>query len=310
MGLRTRLIAGGLGLALLLAACSSSGEPTATTAAPSLEDVVGDVALRADALEQPTGEELVEIETVAPTTPYPSIPADVRVIRDGRIDLRIDQGEFGDVSAQLRRLAGDFGGYISSGESHLEGIDGVSYAVGWFTLRIPAVRFEEALEQAEELGERIGLTVSSQDVSEEFVDLESRLEYWRGQEAFYLRLMDETDQVNQLVALQNQMREVLLEIEAIEGRMRYLDSRTTFATLTVGLTEVPGATPVPVDEPVAEPGILMEALETAGTVLLSVVAFMIVAAAFALPIGIVALIAYGVWRAFGGGRKDPAPTEA
>lgn len=309
--MRTRLIAGGLGLALLVAACSSSAEMTATTAARSPDDAGDQLALTASAVEQPAGEEASQPDTIEPPdTQYPSVPDDVRVIRDGRVDLRIDEGSFGDVSAQLRRLAEDYGGYISGGESHLEEIDGVSYAVGWFTLRIPEARFEEALAQAETLGERLGLNVSSQDVSEEYVDLEGRLKYWKTQEAFYLRLMDETDQVDELIALQNQMQNVLLQIESIEGRLRYLDARTTFSTLTVGLTEVPGAAPIPQDEPVAEPGILMQALEMAGTVLLSVVGFMIVAAAFALPIGIVALIVFGLWRAFTGRRKEPTPTQA
>ena len=312
MGLRTRLVAGVIALALLLAACSSTfDDGAADTAAPAPPEEGGKQAfVRA---EVPVGAPTVDEEATnefdtPPDSVYPQ--ADIRVIRDGRIDLRIPKNDFGQVSADLRTLAADLGGYISSGETHLEEIEGVSYAVGWFTLRIPEVRFEEALDRAEGLGERIGLTVSSQDVSEEFVDLEGRLAYWKAQEAFYLRLMDETDDISQLVALQNQMRDVLLEIEAIEGRMRYLDGRTTFSTLTVGLTEVPGAAPVVPEEPVAEPGILMEALETAGTVLLSVIAFLIVAAAFALPLAIVALIAYGLWRAFGGGRKDPTPTEA
>lgn len=309
--MRTRMIAGGLGLALLVAACSSSGGGVATTAEPASGDTGEQLALEAPTVEQATGEEArLQDAAEVPDTQYPSLPDDVRVIRDGRIDLRIDEGAFGDVSAQLRRLADDYGGYISSGESHLEEIEGKSYAVGWFTLRVPEVRFEEALAQAETLGERLGLTVSSQDVSEEFVDLEGRLTYWKAQEAFYLRLMDETDDVSDLIALQNQMQSVLLQIESIEGRLRYLDARTTFSTLTVGLTEVPGATPIPVDDPVAEPGILMQALEMAGTVLLSVVGFMIVAAAFALPIGIVALIAFGLWRAFTGRRKEPTPTQA
>lgn len=304
----SKMIAGGMVLALFLGACSSSFDD-----APALPDnaVGSDVEATLESPEAPAIEEeaqRADFEKPRETL-YPSGPAEIRVIRDGRVDLRVDKDDFGQVSAQLRTIAADLGGYISSGETHLEEVEGVTYAVGWFTLRVPEGRFEEALAKAEELGERIGLSVSSQDVSEEFVDLEGRLDYWKAQEAFYLRLMDETSRVDQLVTLQNQMRDVLLEIEAIEGRIRYLESRTQFSTLTVGLTEVPGATPVPVEEP-SDPGILMEALDTAGTVLLSMVAFIIVAMAFALPIGIVALIAYGVWRAFGGVRRNPEPDQA
>ena len=310
--MRNKLIAGGIVLALLVGACSGVGDTFQEVGAPIDEESSPATTV---ATGEPTATEFdeeaqrVDFEN-PPDVVFPTAPAEIRVIRDGRIDLRIQAGDFGDKSAEIRRIADDMGGYISSGETHLEEIDGVAYAVGWFTLRIPEIRFEDALAQAEGLGDRLGLNVSSQDVSEEYVDLEGRLAYWESQEAFYLRLMDETERVDQLVALQNQMRDVLLQIEAIEGRLRYLDSRTVFSTLTIGLTEVPGAAPVPIEEPATEPGILMEALDQAGTVLLSVVAFLIIAASFALPLAVVALLAYGVWRAFGGGRKDPEPADA
>jgi hypothetical protein len=67
---------------------------------------------------------------------------------------------------------------------------------------------------------------------------------------------------------------------------------------------------VPVAAPVAapdEPSIIGDALAPAGTVLLSMVAFLIVAAALALPIGIGAAIGYAGWRGVTGGREqDPA----
>ena len=308
--MRNKLIVGGIGFALLLGACTGAEQSfneraaTPSTAVSEPQPLAASAAVEEEATLDATTEPL--------DASFPTVPTEVRVIRDGRIDVRIGPGDFGRVSAELRTIAEDFGGYISSGETHLEEIEGEVYTVGWFTLRIPEIRFEDALARAEGLGDRLALNVSSEDVSEEYVDLEGRLTYWKSQEAFYLRLMDETERVDQLVTLQNQMRQVLLEIERLEGRIRYLDSRTQFSTLTVGLTEVPATTPVPVEEPPTEPGILMEALDQAGTVLLSVVGFLIVAASFALPLAIVALLAYGVWRAFGGGRrrKDPELTEA
>ena len=175
---------------------------------------------------------------------------------------------------------------------------------------MPEDRFEEALAKADGMGERLNLQVSSQDVTEEYVDLEGRLRYWRNQEGFYARLLDEATTIQDLVALQGQMQEVLLNIEQIEGRLRYLDSRTDFSTLTVGMTEVPGAAPI-VDPIPEEPGMLEEALEQAGTVLLGTVGFLIVAAAFLLPLSILAVIAYALYRGLGGGRRrDESPPEA
>jgi len=144
------------------------------------------------------------------------------------------------------------------------------------------------------LGERLSLNVSSQDVTEEYIDLEGRLRYWKTQEEFYTRLMAEATEIEDLVTIQTRMQDVLLNIEQIEGRLRYLDSRTSFSTLTVGLTEVPGSTPI--EEP-EDPGVLEEALDQAGEVLLATIGGLIVGAAFALPFILLALVGFGLWMA-------------
>jgi hypothetical protein len=234
----------------------------------------------------------------APTSAF-----DAKVIRDGRIDIRIDAGDFDVRGAELRSIATDLGGYIASGESYIEEHDDDRYAVGWFTLRIPSNRFDDAVSRVEGLGERVSSSLSSQDVTEEYVDLEGRLNYWEQQEAFYSKLLNEAQTIEDLVAVQTQMQDVLLNIEQIEGRLRYLDGRTSFATLTVGLTEVPDVIAPPPVEPTTEPGTIERAFEQAGEVLLATVAFLIVASAVVIPLGILALIAWLIVRLFAPRRK-------
>jgi hypothetical protein len=236
---------------------------------------------------------------------------DAKIIRDGRLDLRVDVGAFGANAEQIRVIAADLGGYVASGETHIEELEDGRYAVGWYTMRIPSDRFDEAVGRVELLGERVSASLSSQDVTEEYVDLEGRLNYWRQQEQFYSALMDEADNVNDMIALQAQMQQVLLTIEQIEGRMRYLDSRTNFATLTVGLTEIPGGPIAPVVPDSADPGTIELAFEQAGEVLLATVAFIIVAAAVAIPIGVLVLMAYGLLRLFlAAFRRNETSTES
>jgi hypothetical protein len=103
------------------------------------------------------------------------------------------------------------------------------------------------------------------------------------------------------------MQDVLLNIEQTEGRLRYLDSRTSFSTLTVGLTEVPGSTPI--EEP-DDPGVLEEAIDQAGEVLLATVGGLIIGAAFAFPFILLALIGLGLWMAIRSiRRRKPNGTE-
>ena len=286
---------------MIIAACSSddsgSAEVTTTIAASYPDEAIESEAEGEGSERAIAGSYDVVLDdgtVVFQQTPAASY--DAKIIRDGTIDLRIEPGTFGTSSSQLRQIATDLGGYVASGESRIEEFDEDRYAVGWFTLRVPSDRFEEAVDRVEVLGERVAASLTSQDVTEEYVDLQGRLRYWREQEAFYARLMEEATTIEDLVALQTRMQDVLLNIEQIEGRLRYLDSRTSFATLTVGLTEVPTTAPVPPVEEPADPGPIAEAFDQAGEVLLATVSFLIVAAAVAIPLGILALFGWIGYR--------------
>jgi hypothetical protein len=286
---------------LLLGACSSTGGDDAGASEGLDEAEYADTTVGAS-------EELQNADVGAKAMPSVAIavpigtdtPVGLKVIRDGRVDLRVNPGTFDQISSQLRSIAVDLGGYITAGETHLEQIDGVDYTVGWLTMRIPEDRFDDALDRVDGMGERLSLNVSSQDVTEEYVDLEGRLRYWKTQEEFYTRLMAEATEIDDLVTIQTRMQDVLLNIEQIEGRLRYLDSRTSFSTLTVGLTEVPGSAPI--TEP-DDPGVIEQAIEQAGTVLLATIGGLIVGAAFVLPFALLAGIGFLLWLAIRSTRR-------
>lgn len=298
---------------MIIAACSgdSDGAAAETTFAPidsgseSSDGLQGGESefFRGTNAEAPYASETVGDDGAVLFPQISSSAFDAKVIRDGRIDIRIESGDFDVRGAELRSIAADLGGYVASGESHIEEYDDDRYAVGWFTLRIPSNRFEDAVARVEGLGERVSSSLSSQDVTEEYVDLEGRLSYWEQQEVFYTKLLNEAQTIDDLVAVQLQMQDVLLNIEQLEGRLRYLDGRTSFATLTVGLTEVPDVIAPPPVEPTTEPGPIERAFDQAGEVLLATVAFLIVAAAVVIPLGILALIAWLIVRLFAPRRK-------
>jgi hypothetical protein len=309
-----RVVVAVMAIAVVTAACTSAGDSSQQASATldggggssspisvvSRSDVGGEAV---EATEDGSGSEADSVAVIAEDGSIAfqatsSQAFDAKIIRDGRLDIRVEPGSFGTSAEQVRVIAADLGGYVASGETHIEELEEDRYAVGWYTMRIPSGRFDEAVGRVEQLGESVSASLSSQDVTEEYVDLEGRLNYWRQQEAFYSNLMEEATEVNELIAVQRQMQEVLLTIEQIEGRKRYLDSRTDFATLTVGLTEVPGGPVAPPVEPVpTDPGTIERAFAQAGEVLLATVAFIIVAAAVAIPIGILVLMVYGVLRA-------------
>ena len=103
--------------------------------------------------------------------------------------------------------------------------------------------------------------------------------------------------------MQRELEDVQLEIERLRGRLRYLEDRTDLSTITVLLFEE-GAV-------AAEPGPFAKAWDNAKDTFAAVVSGVIVGAGFALPLLLMALVAYAVFRAlrprFG---RAAAPTPA
>jgi hypothetical protein len=142
-------------------------------------------------------------------------------------------------------------------------------------IRVPSERFEEALVHLRGLGTPERESVAGQEVGQEFIDLEARLRNLGSQEAVLLRLMDEATTVQDTIRVQNELQRVQLEIEQIEGRLRYLRDQTELGTITMGLTEE-GA-------PQAA-GAFGRAWDRAVEVFLGVLSGVIVALGFAVPV--------------------------
>ncbi|MGN8769047.1 DUF4349 domain-containing protein [Paenibacillus barengoltzii] len=107
---------------------------------------------------------------------------------------------------------------------------------GNFVIKVPASGFSSFLDRLEALKpESLQRNIQGQDVSEEYVDLESRLKVKQAMEARYLKFVEEATQTKQLVEYVNELERIQTEIEQIKGRMRYLDSNVSYSTIDIRL---------------------------------------------------------------------------
>jgi Flp pilus assembly protein TadB len=104
------------------------------------------------------------------------------------------------------------------------------------TIRIPADKFQESLAEIRKTVDRVVVeTVSGQDVTEEFVDIEARLKTKKALEERFLEIMKQAKSVNDALNVERQLAEVRTEIERIEGRKRFLENQTSLSTITLEL---------------------------------------------------------------------------
>lgn len=157
---------------------------------------------------------------------------DQKVIRTASINLEV--ANVSSALDELKAIATAHGGYtgsLSAGTRY----DDRKYAT--VTMRIPAGGFDAAIADAKRLGTLLSESLSAEDVTEEYVDLQARRTALAGQLDQYTRIMERAGNVSEVLEVQAQIERVQVEIDRIDGRMKYLDNRVEYATITVSLVE-------------------------------------------------------------------------
>jgi hypothetical protein len=130
------------------------------------------------------------------------------------------------------------------------------------------------------------------DVTEEYVDLDSRLKARQVVEARLLAFMDKATRADDLLKFSNQLGDVQMEIERIKGRMRYLDQNVAYSTIELRVYQTTGITSSAAKEKPAFLERSLNAMKASSTFIYEFVQGVLVVAAGALPI-LVLLLALG-----------------
>ena len=200
--------------AIRAAAPALASTPASTAASASAQDAVG-------ASAQTSG------------TQGPGTVATNMIIRSGNASLEVDSLEL--AIAAVQRIATSLGGWV--GNTSLTSGD---YQVRSATieLKIPAARYDEALNGLKPVGKIETIASEAQDVGEEFVDVSARASNSRRlEERLVTLLTTRTGKLEDVLAVERELARVREEIERYEGRLRFLRTRVATSTLLVTVHE-------------------------------------------------------------------------
>lgn len=175
---------------------------------------------------------------IMPPTSMPGAGPDDRdrvgqkIIRNGSLTLRVD-----DASKRLeeaRLIAEQNGGFVAS--ANLNDRSGVKTA--YATLRVPTDKFRIVADSLKMLASTVfDESENGQDVTDQYVDLEARLKAAKAEEAQYMEILKDARTIEDTLNVTSRLGEVRSRIEQMEGQMRGLEDRTSYATLSVTMTE-------------------------------------------------------------------------
>ena len=213
------------------------------------------------------------------------------IVKTAGISIEVKGGGFETAFSAATTIAGRYGGYVE--DSSMQGIKAKS---GQLTIRVPATAFDRAMNDLRGLGSVEGQSISGQDVTSQFVDLDARLRTWQAQEAVLLRLMRRATSIESTLRVQNQLQDVQFRIEQIKGQLRLLENQTSLATIDVSLREVGAVVGVRPTEAHERPS-LGEAWDRAVDGFLGVIFAVVVGLGYLIPLAAIAFaIGFGYRR--------------
>jgi len=153
------------------------------------------------------------------------------VIQTANVELETEY--FSDVVAELRQLAPAANGYIESSMETTRGRQRFT-----IVLRIPAANFETVLRQVENLANVRFSNQWAQDVTDQFYDMVGSLEIRLLEEERVLALIDESQTVQELLALEQRLGNIRLSIETYLSQLNNMAGQIAYSTISVTLFDI------------------------------------------------------------------------
>jgi hypothetical protein len=158
-----------------------------------------------------------------------------QVIYTGNVVLQID--DFASARRNLTEATRARGGFVSDARARLHDTEGTTYRTGVVVLRVPRENFSAMMARVEAGGTVINSETSSEDVTDQLVDIEARLESLRTQRDRLRELYASANDTEAVLAVERRLSEVQTEIERLEARQQALERQVAYSTITVELRE-------------------------------------------------------------------------
>ena len=156
------------------------------------------------------------------------------------LDYTIETKEFDTFVQELGELVSTAKGYVEQSEVSQD--EAQSYAQGKryasYTLRIPADGLETFKQEFQEKGTVTRQSERVEDVTLNYVDVESHITALKTEQESLLKMLEQAETIETILAIQNQLTQVRYQLESYESQKRTYDNDINYSTVYVYVQEV------------------------------------------------------------------------
>lgn len=163
----------------------------------------------------------------------PDVKDQRMIIRTGSLSIEVDK--FDDAENKINDVVKKYSGFIANSKSTVNSSGNKS---GTITVKVPADKYDALIAEVTKIGKVMSQNIQANDVTEEYVDLESRLKTQKELEQRLIKLLNEkASKLSDVIEVEEKLAAVRQKIESFEGKMKLLKSQSDLSTLTISVYE-------------------------------------------------------------------------
>jgi hypothetical protein len=204
----------------ILSACGKSNSKQSISQKMRFENESAPVTMQNGAASLPPKVEDINRDTVIKK----------KIIKDGNLSLKVNDLER--AKSAVDTLVKKYNGYFDNID-----FNNSDYQSAYdLKIRIPSGNFENFINKVEGIeGEIVYKQIQARDVTDQFIDLETRLRNKRNYLKRYNELLKRAETVKDILEIEEKTRALEEEIESTEGRLNYLKDQVTYSSLNLTL---------------------------------------------------------------------------
>lgn len=252
--MKKRLLTVGFALVLSvsLAACgtSSKGEsfdaaaPAAEYEYAAAEEAVAEIAYDSYYAEEPMEGEMGDAGNGAEAPEVnESATSQRKLIKT--VELSVETKDYDNLMVSLEKQIEELGGYIESlGAYNGSYYSGRTNRSANITARIPAEKLDGFVKQIGEEANVVDRNESVEDVTLQYVDLDSHARMLEEEQERLLELLENAETIEDIITIESRLSEVKYQLESMKSQLRTFDNKVTYSTVHIYIDEVKELTPV------------------------------------------------------------------
>ncbi len=160
--------------------------------------------------------------------------SDRKIIKTAEVHIKTRN--FDTLMADIRQKIEKYGGYTEQSQEY--NYDSASDRNANMDIKIPADKLEQFIEELEAIGTVTSKIIASDDITDSYIDVESRIKALETEENTLLGILEKAEKLADVIEIQNRLSSVRTDLESMKAKKQYYDGMVAYSGISLYINEV------------------------------------------------------------------------